>query len=229
MLSGLLPSLRHIRATLAAGLLWMVAGRIWFEPGLSADEHPGIAAVWRAVKDIADVAPPTSVVVALLFAAYLLGVISEAALGALTRWVTIRLVVVHRRIAGRWATPGGALGKTTTLDAYLNGAFARSKQWFASGGSDRAADKVRRTLLLARTYAPDVASDVDRLRAEAEFRLQLAPPVVGLTIAVGHEVSWLLALISIPCLFVLAASANHCVELANDQLADWAQTAGVDR
>jgi hypothetical protein len=180
------------------------------------------------MKDIADVAPPTSVVVALLFAAYLLGVVSEAALGALTRWVTKWMVVVHRRIAGRWATPGVALGKTTTLDAYLNGAFARSEQWFVSGGTDRAADKVRRTLLLARTYAPDVAGDVDRLRAEGEFRLQLAPPVMGLAIAVGHQVNWLVALISIPSLFVLAASANHCVELANDQLGDWAQTAGVD-
>jgi hypothetical protein len=222
MASALLPSLRYIRATLVAGLLWLVAGRIWFEPGVAADKHPGITAVWRGMQDIAHVAAPTSTVVSLLFAAYLLGVVSEAALGALTRWLMKWIVIAHRYLAGASATPGGTVGSTNTLDGYLNGAFARSMTWFNAQGSDPR-ERVRRLLLRARDDAPHVAADIDRLRAEAEFRLQLIPPVIGLAVAFGHQAGWFVALVGAPCVVTLAASANHCAELANDELADWAQ------
>jgi hypothetical protein len=47
--------------------------------------------------------------------------------------------------------------------------------------------------------------------------------VIGFGLAVIHHASWLYVLASVPVVVVLAASANHCAERANDELADWDQ------
>jgi hypothetical protein len=80
MLAGLIPGIREVRAPLAAGYLWLFALWLALKPSLpSEDEATGVAA---DVIDLANTATPVAVAVAVSFAAYLLGSISDTVLRA---------------------------------------------------------------------------------------------------------------------------------------------------
>jgi hypothetical protein len=80
MLAGLIPGIREIRAPLAAGYLWLFALWLALKPSLpSKDEATGVVA---DVIDLADAATPVAVAVAVSFAAYLIGSISDIVLRA---------------------------------------------------------------------------------------------------------------------------------------------------
>lgn len=224
--SGLLTALRGLRSSVLAGLLWLAAIRIAVDPTGSEAES---SAVWEAVQAIASVAPPTSEILALVVGAYLLGVFSEATLGAASRWFTVRIVREHRHLAEILpfvhAGPGGPAGEVNTMSGYLDTALGRAQETFTSDetSADDAAARVRAAWMKAREEGGPVVADIDRLRGEAEFRLYLVPPILAVAIAVArHGDWWLTALLpGLVLASVIAASANHAAESANDELAEW--------
>jgi hypothetical protein len=221
MLTNLLPTLRSVRAALVAGSVWLVAIAIaiarW-SPG----RHSGLSQVWRSVRAFAELAPDVVPLAGALLAAYLLGVASEAAFGWVTRWFTVLIVQIHRALPGVHEPHSPVLKrKTTTLDGFLYSAAGSAYDVF---GEDPTPE-VRRASLRVRLSEPQLERDVDRHRAEAEFRLQLLVPVLALASAVALHVGLVAAALLVATAFVsivvIAASANHAAERANELLADW--------
>lgn len=219
---------RTFRSSVLAGLLWLAAFRIGVvDP---APDEGAAGPVWDAIRDIATVASPTSEILALVVGSYLAGVFSEAAFGALARWLAVRVVdeqrVIARLVPWFHAGVGDAAREVNTMRGYLATSLGRAKETFAPTGKESALaveDSVRDAWLAARSSGAPIVGDVERLRGEAEFRLYLLPPLLGLTAAVashGHYF-WLALLPGLVLTGVVAASANHAADSANDELAHW--------
>jgi hypothetical protein len=195
-----------------------------------ADGDAGLSLPWQALGRLAERLPSTGVLVALLFAAYLLGVLAEALLGAVTRLIAVATVRAQRQLAGDRAGPYEADHRpsTATMGGYLNSALGRAYTHFsaqAEGLSDGdVAQAVRVARLRAVVRDANSVADIDRLRGEAEFRLQLVVPVIALVVCAALYAPPLAATVAVVLSLVagalLAASANHCAERANDELAD---------
>lgn len=226
---GLLTAFRGLRSSVLAGLLWLAAIRIAVNPAGDSDDRGG---VWGAVQEIVSIAPPTSEILALVVAAYLLGVFSEATLGSLARWFTVRIVKEQAHLADLLpfvhAGERGPAREVNTMSGYLDTALGRAGSTFGftvDTEKREISDRVRSAWNEIRASDAPIVSDVERLRGEAEFRLYLVPPILATAIAVAiHGHWWLVAL---PAGFLLAgvvaASANYAAEAANDEIADWVQ------
>jgi diacylglycerol kinase len=230
MLGALSTALRSFRTTIVAGTLWVVALFIALYP-YNSDAGAGIQDVGSSLDAIRSAAPDVIPVVGLVFGAYVLGVISEAMLGSAARLLSKRVVVVQSRVQARVvpeaqerANPSG-LSDIGTEAAFLETAQGRA---IATFGDD--VEKLRKTLFNARSTAPGVARQVDVLREEASFRLQLLAPLAGVVVAFCLHAPWawvvVAVLVGTAALAMIAASANHCAERANDVLADWLAAGG---
>lgn len=221
MLTNVLPTLRSVRASLVAGAVWLVAVSVAVARSPPGPES-GFANVWAAIRRFAALAPDVVPLAGGLLAAYLLGVASEAMFGWVTRWFTVRIVARHRALPGAHEPHAPTLiRKTTTLDGFLHTAVGSAHEVF---GLDPEA-QVRRASMRMRLAEPQLEREVDRHRAEAEFRLQLVVPVLALVAAVAMHVALaaaalLLAAASLGAV-VIAASANHAAERANELIAEW--------
>lgn len=234
---------RSARATLVAGAVWFTAIYISVIPRVEMSRDGW--APWRALERLVDATAPLGDIVALLLGVFMLGVLSEALLGTVARLLAVLVVRAQRRLAGRLA---GEHHRTyrpvvTTVGGYLDTAVGRAHRTFAAASDAAAAtrlpategrttrDVLARSVRLARldalADAPAVAADVDRLRAEAELRLQLvlAVPVLLVAFATYAPPVAALALVAagVFAAALLASSANHCAERANDELADHVQ------
>jgi hypothetical protein len=221
-------ALRSFRTTIVAGTLWVAALFLALHP--YADEAgPGLRDLGASLAALRAAAPDVMPAFALVFGAYVLGVISEALFGSAARLASRQLVRAQSRVqmalldgATQRADPW-SLGDIGTLPAFLESAQGRAAERFAH---DRA--RVRRALVEARATAPGIARQVDVLREEASFRLQLLGPLAGVAVATCLHAppAWSIAVavVGILALPAIAASANHAAERANDELADWCES-----
>lgn len=74
--ASLLPGLRDIRAPLAAGYMWLFVAWLWFGTGLPKESQS--RGVLRSIYELGDVISVFGAGVALSFAAYVIGSLSEA-------------------------------------------------------------------------------------------------------------------------------------------------------
>jgi hypothetical protein len=170
MLAGLIPGIWQIRAPLAAGYLWLFALWLALKPNLpSQDEATGVVA---DVIDLADAAAPVAVAVAVSFAAYLIGSISDTVLRAgrsvWTEWAerlpdAIR-VLATRHDYGRGMSPLRARIVATTPST--------RPQWNACGRSSHAS--------LARTAVSKTSPRTSSSRSASSTPIR-GPEVAGLS------------------------------------------------
>ena len=93
MLTSLLPGLRDLRAPLAAGYLWLVVGWLALSGHIPSEREA--TGIFRAIYDLAPLLSIVGTALAVSFAAYLLGALSEAAF-------TRALDEIGGRILGRY-------------------------------------------------------------------------------------------------------------------------------
>lgn len=216
--SSLLTTVRSAFTSLVAGFVWLVALWVGIEP-YAKSAGSGLHDVWQALTQLSHAAPGVAPAVAALLAAYLLGITSEAAFGVLARGFAV--FVVGRQ---RWVAPHPGLHSEERPQIATVGGYLETAQGRASAHFDGNREKVREVQLRMRQADGRLESQVRRLRAEAEFRLQLIVPLPALAIAVAvHSLVPGLVILAVVlvALIPLAASANHCAERANDALADW--------
>jgi hypothetical protein len=93
MLASLLPGLRDLRAPLAAGYLWLVAGWLYFAPQLpvSVNDAQGVL---KDIYRVVDVSGPVAIAAGLTFAAYMVGILSTGLLSRPMRAITTGVPVV---------------------------------------------------------------------------------------------------------------------------------------
>lgn len=109
MLSYLLPGLRHLRAPLAAGYLWLLAGYLALAPGFPT--HAAATGVLADLYSLTESVGTPSLVAASAFSAYLVGLLSSE---------LSRLLVQAITRAARWiggaplVDPGNSLGRLRT-------------------------------------------------------------------------------------------------------------------
>jgi hypothetical protein len=233
MLAALLPGLRELRAPLAAGYLWLLA--VWLA---FADAFPSRDAATGAlahVYELNDGARAIGLGVALSFLAYLVGALSEALLGVADRWLdrpftssrtrrSIELVVDER--LREFVAELGFDRLQDLLQEQLRGEFVleggdRNRQF---GQLIRALEEriVRELDLVATRLIGNQAelySTIDRLRAEAELRLAIAPPLVALSVflAITEHVGWASATLAVA---ILVWQGVRRRTKANDVIAD---------
>jgi glycosyltransferase involved in cell wall biosynthesis len=186
VLANLLPGLRELRAPLAAGYVWLLAGWIALEPHVDSDD----SRVFSSLLELGDVASAIGLGVATSFAAYLVGLLSIGSLTPLLRRLRPGLAPKSEVAARNHVT-----STLQRIDGRVTGTATSLRQLVAeetpeSGGTlvDRVYEAVVNEFDLIRTRLldkkPDLFSDADRHRAEAEFRLGVAPAVAILAVAV---------------------------------------------
>jgi hypothetical protein len=92
VLASLLPGVRELRAPLAAGYLWFVAG--WVFLGGRIPLRNDATGFLKRVYELGEVLGRPAIAVGVSFAAYLIGVLSEAGTGTLLRVVANRLTAL---------------------------------------------------------------------------------------------------------------------------------------
>jgi hypothetical protein len=85
MLASVLPGLRELRAPLAAGYLWLLAGWLLLDDRVPSDENA--TGIWRSLRDLSDVVSAIGLGVAVSFAAYVVGSVSVAMMSPVLSWV----------------------------------------------------------------------------------------------------------------------------------------------
>jgi hypothetical protein len=112
VLSGLLPGLRELRAPLSAGYLWLLVLWIAFEPLIPTEEEA--SGIWDSLSALSDVVSAIGIGVALSFAAYLLGALSEAVFS----WVmaTRERLLINRAAPAAGTSPSES-GSSTAIAA----------------------------------------------------------------------------------------------------------------
>lgn len=107
MVAALLPGLRDLRSPLAAGYVWLLAMYIAFESSVPTESQA--TGIWESLLRLQDTISSLGAGVALSFAAYLLGSISEVLTSAVV--ASGRLLFTGRparALWGRFASVGGA-------------------------------------------------------------------------------------------------------------------------
>jgi hypothetical protein len=238
MLASLLPGLRELRAPLAAGYLWLLLA--WLALGGRVPEESEATGIAARLYDIRDAASALGLAVAISFVAYLLGSLSEAIASPIGQWLkqpftsaraqsSIELVVDDRL---------RELTKRVPIDRveYLLEEQLRGREQMRQPIREEKNPEVRlgrlirvleeriiQELDLASTRLigeqPELFSTVDRLRAEAEFRFAIAPPLLalGLLLATTEHVLWLAMVIAVA---VLGWQGMRRRTEANDVVAD---------
>lgn len=232
-----------MRGAFAAGGLWLLAVVIATEPRAHHAGQP-LRDIWGAIAALGDAAPSILPLVGVVAAAYLLGIVSEAVSGAVMRYLAMRTVAAQRWLAQR--LPGLSAGawwkgvrKAATVADFLETALGREYaacplEAKAKTGTSRARGEaarerlreyVRDCRMLVHEEDDDLEAAVEESWADAEYRLQLMAPLLGLTAAVATYLPIRSAALTATAGFIavltVAASANHHAETANDRLAQW--------
>jgi hypothetical protein len=129
LLSNLLPGFRELRAPLAAGYIWLLALYLAIEPHVpDAEDADGLYATLLHLRDEAS---SVGLAVAVGFAAYLVGSLSEGALGAL--WQEDRVGLAGSFL---WTAPYTSKGKQA-LEAELSARMNEISDLVGSGWIER--------------------------------------------------------------------------------------------
>lgn len=225
MLGTVLPGLRHVRAPLIAGYLWLAIVLFFLE------EEKGVEAL-KWIEDLADSLSPVTVGAASAVVAYLVGSASQAVAGG----------------AGEAGGVGGAVGcafgavwarglPTTAREACAIGLFAPLSRSGSKRLSDRQLNQTEFSgdvaLLRAQILVkhPGLFGEIDRLRAEAELRFALVVPLsvffIALAIVDGpvQSPAWLIGLL-LP--IILAVQGHDRLGLSNAQVVEAVVTRLID-
>lgn len=213
MLATLLPGIRHVRAPLAAGYLWLLA--LWT---VAASHWPHRAEADGLAKTLYEASDQTSIVgkaVAASFIAYLLGSLSEAIfegpLRALARRVGFALTKQENDALKQFLSKELDVYEPVRegfkpqsvedvvdprpMDALRASVFAGEGS--IAGTQQDILSELEQLPLTLINDKPAVYAEVDRIQAEAEFRLALTPPLVAI-VGVFTASEWLAVLGAIP-------------------------------
>lgn len=229
VLSGAIPTFRSVRAAFAAGALWLVALVIALQPRVGHASRP-LRLIWGAVRSFGNVATPVLPLIGILVAAYLLGIISEALLGALTRYFTVKIVAAHRFLAS--VTPGFTASecwngqrKVATISDWRETALGPAYADWSPENREGVRRHVRESKQLVHRQDNALEAAVEEAFGDAEYRLQLVAPTLALGVACASylPVPWniLAILLSGFAVLAISASANFHAESANEALAEW--------
>jgi hypothetical protein len=217
ILANALPGLRDVRAPVVAGYLWLLFGWLLVRPDVSKRPHNEIAA---ALYDLANNVGKVGTALAISVAAYLIGSVSEDLTNGIPRfWSKLHEAswlakIAPKRIRAHLAAPTepdreSALAPIRQL--YEDALEALDRESLEGQTYDAVRDDLEERLVrtsrgtLRELELPatllvgdqsELFSEVDRLRAEGQFRLAAALPLTAITILLALAASpvWLLAL-----------------------------------
>jgi hypothetical protein len=175
VLASLLPGLRDLRGPLAVGYTWLIVLWLFFADKVP-HERPANGNAIAKLFDLGDLLGPTVVLAAVSFVAYMLGSFmfldtGGALISSLQRFVLRTPTARRTRLELRdWAREHDLPSRY--LDAIFRGT------------------EIRRLEAKLRVANADIYGDFDRLKAEAELRLNVAPAIIALSIALGLELAW---------------------------------------
>jgi hypothetical protein len=195
VLSSLLPGIRHLRAPLAVGYIWLIDVWLLFGKAFPSEaEAEGVIEDLYALKGLVS---EVGLGIAISFAAYLIGVLSVAASG----WVMRTYWYQDYELLERWRKV-----QETALLA-KKGITLRDlpEDW-----QDRVPITVNdeEILIRARLMAdkPTLFGEFDRLRSEGELRSAIVPPLMVLAgiLTFRSQALWSLALVPLVFLWYQA-------------------------
>jgi hypothetical protein len=184
VLANLLPGLRDLRGPLAVGYMWLLVLWLFFADNVPR-ERPNDDGAFAKLFDLGELLGPAVILGAVSFAAYMIG----SFLFLDTQGYILASV---REIFS--LVPSG-LGRRAERNRY------ELTEWaFSHGIPENYVDdllrgrEVRRLEAKLRVANVDIYGDFDRLKAEGELRLNVAPAIAALAIALTLELSWWYAL-----------------------------------
>jgi hypothetical protein len=182
MLGSVLPGLRELRAPLAAGYLWLLAG--WL---ILADElptkHEAKPAVIQRFYDLAPVVSAFGLAVVASVAAYVIGSIALDIQSRLIRWLSLWA----RPFVDRYGFPVSDEGSEALRNAVVE--HVPYDPNIVAWGKQHLSDN--RELVMTRLLAASepLHAQVDRPDAEATFRAGLWPPLTVIIVYLAITVS----------------------------------------
>jgi hypothetical protein len=255
LLSTLLPGLRDLRAPLAAGYLWLAA--LWLVCGSRiTDLGEGAEASFasRNAHLAWDYMGRPGQAVALTFAAYIVG-------SAATDFTKGTVGSLLREMWAHALLPGATQPSDVVSKGVKENLALWLRQWetdhpeawdflleeriptyldiepeaIRKAESERAADQLLGQIETLRTQllrsAPVLAEELDRRRAEGEFRIAVGFPLVALVgiAAVASGIAWLTLLVVVPLVAAtrIIGSGRRRMRSANDDLIELMTIAGV--
>ncbi len=220
MLASLLPGLRDVRTPLTVGYLWLFLGWLWFGDLLPRTRPEGDGLVAQ-VFDLVELLGAGTAIAAGSFLAYVLG--SLITLPAtwfvpwtgkpwrrrwwwvfrLRRFTLARLSkeagVTNERYREYLAIPGERIAEAIDYE-YVGGDPDREEAVLKDRDRARSVHPIDLRLRLL-TANQELYGEFDRLVAEANFRLNICPPLAALIVTVGllldDRYLWLLSAIPI--------------------------------
>jgi hypothetical protein len=219
LVSSALPGFREIRAPLVAGYIWLLVAWLIVEPPVPFERHLRTHGL-GSVADLADLVGRSGTIIAVTTLAYLVGAASRPVASVLASTSRAALSKTKWKVSdppkqgelyGRAADPIREPWTRTAVGLLPVAAPLRHfDQWWDRLTEDERsrliqsatanAQDVERTidlpaslLLASSTPGSQTFGEVDRLVAEADFRLLVAPAVLTLSVvlAVQADVAWI--------------------------------------
>ena len=204
ILANALPGFRDMRAPLTAGYLWLLFAWILARPDVSQPpENP----VLRSAYELATGVGPVWVGIAVGTLAYFVGSVTQIVTDYLERRFSPSALVRRRMVREFEADPShrhmrvrdmpsGVLIEETRMaveeaieSASPTDAEQEKWEWRFQSGHREALDRATSELDLPATLLvgnePALFAEVDRMRAEGELRITVAPPLILLTVLVA--------------------------------------------
>ena len=208
-LANALPGFRDLRAPVVAGYLWLVFAWLTIEPDLG---HRPANALAGSIYDLGNHVGPIGVGVGVSVAAYFLGSISQAVSGPLrvawsalleSLWLNLPSRIDGIGLFSSLRPPESEeitqLAERASTAVSASGAerdVIEDQVAIVEAVADRAHSEAYAELTLPATVLvgkePELFAEVDRLRAEGEFRLAAVPPLFALSLlaAVKSGSAW---------------------------------------
>jgi hypothetical protein len=202
---------RDLRGPLIAGYLWLIFAWLLFEPDVDYRPPEGVGA---AAYDLAHRVGPIALAIAASVAAYLVGAVSHE----FSRWIAAAWSGWDR--LPLWARGGVRPSTAQQVDVVLahgrvilaginvSDELRKSRETELEKRAEEAKSEAEEELDLPATLLigekPGLFAEVDRIRAEADLRLAVAPPLLANAVLLAIEGSrwWLLAIPPILVLFL---------------------------
>jgi hypothetical protein len=216
ILANALPGFRDLRAPLIAGYMWLILAWLIVKPDVDHRPHNALAAaVYDLINEVGQVWAAAAVGVA----AYLIGVVSQGISGfaaSHSEWaysnrrqtpdlfVTVgrRLEPVRDEVRDQWQRHLNDPTYATPADDYVARRADEIGALYVAANMEVEAElDLPATLLVA--DQPALFAEVDRLRAEGEFRVTVALPALVLVLYLARTASpwWLVGLPAVGAVF----------------------------
>jgi hypothetical protein len=168
MLANLLPGLRDLRGPLAVGYTWILVLWLLFADHLPRERSESSGAMGK-LFDLGDLLGPTVILAVVSFVAYMIGsFLSLDPRGPV--WRTVRNLWSEFR-------PGSSR------------TYEELSRWFDRHNIPQEEFNLLQLEAKLRVASADLYGDVDRLRSEAELRLNIAPAIAALSIVLTVQMS----------------------------------------